>query len=825
MRRLAILLILAASLAPAYYHFVRYQSQSAPFIPVYDRFDLNALPNKTVPFLISENGPGQLAPGDTTAAVISQIRAAARVWNSVDTADIKVAFGGFYSPDTQMNTPRIEIEFTDELPPGVLAQGGPVSRLDPVAGPNGQFVPIAKSLLRLPRDLSTRPSFTERFFLTVVHEFGHTLGLQHTWTSGVMSTEVTRATSKSKPLSTDDVAGLSVLYPNAKFSSQNGVITGRVTFAGNGVALASVVALAPNQQAISALTQPDGTFRIEGVQPGQYFVYAHPLPPSFAGEPQPVNLELPIDSSGNRISPGVIFDTIFYPGTSTAQQSVFVQASQSTDNINFAVNRRDRVNMYGVQTYSFMGQEAVKPATFTLGSAKNSIILTGVGLTAPLPGLNIGFVSAPETVVPGGIKQYSAGYLQVDVAQSPGAPEGPRHMIFSYNNETYVHPFAMNLVPRDAPSIQTVTSNPDRTITLNGNSLNASTQVWVDGMAAKLLSAQDGLLTVVPPPAPSGYRGILAAFNPDGQSSLYIQGNNSPAYTFDSPEPPQITMTPTALSAGVETMLEFNATGSDFTTWAPVAGFGNSDVSIRRVWAVSPWRALASVVVSPLASPGNTTLTLSHGLVTTVSSGGFQVLPNSRPPYFVTSALPGTPIYSGLALTLNIANAQPSASASSFAVTIADRTAPVLGYLGGQLTVQVPSNIPQGPAIVRATIDGQPVLPAVIVIDPPPPVILSAQTSIASQITLSNAPHSGDSVQLVVSSLGDGVSQVDASRVKVTTGTVDHTVQSVFMNSSQLGTYIVQFAISAASPSQASLPLTISMDGRVSTPYLMPYRP
>ena len=38
--------------------------------------------------------------------------------------------------------------------------GGPVSRLDTVSSSAGSFTPITKSLLLLPRDLSTRPSYS-----------------------------------------------------------------------------------------------------------------------------------------------------------------------------------------------------------------------------------------------------------------------------------------------------------------------------------------------------------------------------------------------------------------------------------------------------------------------------------------------------------------------------------------------------------------------------------------------------------------------------------------------------------------------------------------
>jgi len=93
-----------------------------------------------------------------------------------------------------------------------------------------------------------------------------------------MSTATTSAVSHAQPLDADDIAGISSLYPNAEFA-KTGSITGRITADGNGVHLESVVAIRAAAGAVSAFTNPDGTYRIDGVQPGQYYVYAHALPP------------------------------------------------------------------------------------------------------------------------------------------------------------------------------------------------------------------------------------------------------------------------------------------------------------------------------------------------------------------------------------------------------------------------------------------------------------------------------------------------------------------------------------------------------------------
>ncbi len=821
-RRLLGLLILAASLAPAYYHFTRFQTRSAPFTPVYDRFDLSALPNKTVSFFVSEQGPTQLAPGDSFPALLSQLRAAARVWNSVETSELRVAFGGIHTPGAVMNTPWIEVEFTDELPPGVLAQGGPVARLDPVFSSTGTFAPIAKSLLRLPRNLSSRPSYSERIFLTMVHEFGHTLGLQHSWSSGVMSTEITRATSKAKPLAADDLAGLSILYPTPGFSQQTGSVSGRVSVAGSGANLASVVAVFPGRAAVSTLTNPDGSYTLQGLPAGVYYLYAHALPPSLPGEPQPVNLELPSDPAG-RLSPGSPFDLVFYPGTAAPQYLVSVAAGQTTPNINFNGNRRASVNVHSVQTYSFFTQEAVKPATFVLGPRQATAILTGYSLTAPSAGLNISVAGDTESVVPNSIRAYSAGYLAVDIGLSAFSSTGPRHLLFTVNNESYMLPSALQVLTRTPPSLQNVAQNPDRTLLLTGINLNAATQVWMDGVAVRVLSAQEGQMTVALPPAPAGHRGVLTAYNADGQSNLFLQGSATPVHQYDFSDAPQLTVTPNNLPAGVETVVEIN--GANFDTWAPALGFGTSDISVRQVFPLSPTRALAQVIVSPQAQLGPVNLTTNQGLAFTTTAAGFQVLPNARPIHFALSQLPKPTIYAGGIVTLPVVNVAPFQPASSFSVMVGDRPAQIIAFQNGNLTLQIPTALSSGPNLVQAYVEGVSALPAVLVLDAPTPMILAAQTLNGVAITSASPARPGEIVQLIVSSLPDSNAVPDAAKIRVTSGSIEHTVLTVISNPLQPGTHIVQILLSAPLPAAPSVSLTLNADGRLSSAFPLPYLP
>src|SRR5580692_2962780 len=180
MRRLLITvfgLALSASSAGAYYHFYHYTTRSAPYNPVPEKFDLTTLPNKTVTFLISDTSAGAISQSNLYPSALSAISQAASVWNSVQSSDVRAAFGGVVTSGTPQNTPGVDIVFV-EMDPYLLGLTSTNAGNTVSAGPSGAFVPIQRPTVRLNSNLSnwTKPSFTEEFFLTVAHEMGHALG-------------------------------------------------------------------------------------------------------------------------------------------------------------------------------------------------------------------------------------------------------------------------------------------------------------------------------------------------------------------------------------------------------------------------------------------------------------------------------------------------------------------------------------------------------------------------------------------------------------------------------------------------------------------------
>jgi len=815
-KRLLAALLAIATLASGHYSFVTYNSRTGTLVPIPRKFDLSALPGRTVQFFIADTAP-QLLPGDSIASLHSQIRLAAKVWNDVDVSDLRLAFGGLRSASSPISfTPSIEVTF-DDLPPGTLAYGGPQVVDDGGVNATQSFIPILRSVVALPRNFSNVqsspcpcPSYGEGFFGTLVHEFGHTLGLQHSMTSGVMATSITRGVTKSRPLAADDIAGISTLYPTRASQANFGSISGRVTAQGAGLAYASVVAMSPAGAAVSTVTNPDGTYRIEGIPPGQYLIYAQPLPPPQGNEAFPAGMIPALDVDRRNIDFGGYFDTQFFPGTRDFNFAAptTVRAANNVSEINFSVTRRNSVTLHSLQTYSFPGQVAVQPGFVNTNGGRNFILAFGGGLTANnqlSPGLQVRAVGGAANVSSSRPYAQDGRFVQMDLAFNPFADPGANHMVFQNASEVYVQPSAFWLVQRQPPQVANVNATNDngvRLLSIGGTNLSAETRILVDGIVATSRGYDDASqrLTVLAPSAGNGHRAAVVALNPDGQSSLFLTGNNPLTVTLEGNDSSFVT-SPSSLPVGTESMIEITGVNTNFIDGQVSLGFGVSDIVVRRISVVGNNRLLVNVLIASNAPVGSTNITLVSGLQT-LPIGSFNVLPaNTR----VLSLAPASAA-SGSTATVQLRGPVVSGQVS---VQLNDRPIAGATLSGNSLTFLVPTGLTPGPLPLRVTVGSDTSLPILFVVDPPPPQVIGATAQLGANIDANRPARPGEIIVFNVSGLGDSVS---ASRVVVNIGGVEHTPQSV---QSSNASHQVSLQLSNAVPNGVA-PVTVAIDGRVS---------
>jgi len=820
--------------AQAYYHYVHYLR--APFnTPVYEKFDLNTLPNKTVTFFVVDSGPVNLGTNDDFSSVLSQVRQAALAWNSVDNSDLRVAFGGLESQGQPANTPGGDVVFT-ELPPGLLGMGGVTAVQTPTTQNGQSFFPVVRSIIQLTADTSQAPgpSYLESFFTTAVHEMGHALGLQHTWTAAAMSQDVIRDTSRARPIDADDIAGLSVLYGKANWNANYGSITGRVTANGQGVALASVVAIPAFGPAVSALTNPDGSYTISGVPPGNYFLYVHPLPPD-AVPNNGSGLRLPVDQNGRPQAPSSSpFRTVFFTAGSSSGTDDLQQASNlgiaanSATVANFAVSPlpQSYVPMYDMITYSYNAAGAhVTPAytnettgLVTVVAQANPPLVTPIPQSITALG---GFAIATQcqsanNITPPCFLPYSgalAVYLRVPAFQ---ASPGPRHMVFTLpNGDLYILPDAFTLVQKDAPSISSVNGNSDGSVTVSGARFGLDSRVLFDGTPATILNTDGAsFLTVTPPPGYSGQNASVIVYNSDGQNSTFYQSQTPPLYTYPVTGPPLFNVDIPTLAGNSSSIINIYAANMQFVDGHVTVGFGSTDVWVRRVWVLSPTHLAANVAVASGAAISTSEISVISGFQAASQPGAFFIQPaNPSTPGLAlpisNSDLTQSTITAGSLVTLYGSNLSPPSGGAQ--VLLNNQPVQVIFANASQINFAIPAGFPSGIAQVMVNNGAATSSPVGIQIDPAPPVIASV-----GELGPGSAPSPGDTLAATV--------QVSDLSIVGSTGRVQVLLSGVPMYVSQIkagsqpGTAQVSFVVSQSFGS-APVSVVVAVDGVRSNPY------
>ncbi|MDA1312288.1 MAG: carboxypeptidase regulatory-like domain-containing protein [Acidobacteria bacterium] len=703
----------------AYSHFVHYPAEESLSAAVVEKFDLDALTDQTVYFFVSRTAP-RTAENDSYAALISQVRQALAVWDAVPTSALRVKFGGIAEAPMVSRSPAGEIIFA-ELPPGVIGLGGPVTRGDARSG----VIPIIRSQVILSNDLTSgtrrRPSFSELFFTSLLHETGHALGLQHTLTSSVMSTDVTRATTRALPLGLDDAAGLSVLYPTSTFRQVTGSLTGRVlTAAGRPVHSASVVAIGGGDLVVSALTAPDGAYRIDGLFPGQYRVYTHPLPAATQDGLGPANIVLPRDATGAAIPAGGPFTTVFLGGSQRPSESkpVEVLPGRVSEGNDFRVQPRASTALFNITTFSFPGNglAGVHPAFLDVTRPNGFILATGPNLAASLRGIQLEVLGEDIEVRRPRPYGFDARFVQIDFRLPGFGSLTPKHLVFHTADDVYVLPSAVRFTAGPAPVIHWITQKADADGNLvwsvQGDSFEPRSQVYFDGLPATTVAVFpfDNEIWVEPPVGGApGRRAVVTVYNSDGQSSAFTLPDGNVTLDFPTQAPTNLQVSPDFARIDSDVVVRILGDNTNFISGETIVGFGTSDIVTREVSVISPTELLAVATVRPEAQAGTFMLSVATGLNIMSRADAFRIddfpantdkRPTVRFGSLVNSATMTADLSPGVWASLFGSNlAGPDASAVR--VTLNDEPCRILSAAEGQINLQIPFSAAIGSGVLQ----------------------------------------------------------------------------------------------------------------------------
>ena len=241
---------------------------------------------------------------DSPEGVIPYFERALAAWSEIPTADIKLRVDGVAENDRIL--PKLFANPEDGGHSGARRwdsfRSGKWERFSCDIGLSSYYASLPDDVD--PEELdNVREERRERAVAYLVHEIGHCIGLEN---AGALSSThrwvwdppdwvqihprdpaMSGGRDRHAPdeLSADDVAGASLLRPAPGFRATTGTVFGTLDLGGEPAPYVQVWALPlkrdPLRDRVGVMSDHEGVFRIEGLEPGAYALWAQPLHPSW----------------------------------------------------------------------------------------------------------------------------------------------------------------------------------------------------------------------------------------------------------------------------------------------------------------------------------------------------------------------------------------------------------------------------------------------------------------------------------------------------------------------------------------------------------------
>jgi hypothetical protein len=489
-------------------------------------------------YSMNEDGAPQIPNGSEFVAV----EAALRTWASIPGTSVEFQSDGLTSAN------NVDLDFVNLI---TFNEDSGLLGTTTLAATFSFFQGSGENLTFTDSDIAFNPVFDlttsgeeGAFDLqgVLTHESGHMLGLDHSGiVSSVMSPFAIRDQVDQRVLQYDDIAGILEIYPapSGPETPATGTISGRVLLNGQAIPGAHVVAMdAGGTPMVSTMSDPDGTYSIRKLPPGQYRVYAEPLDGPVSSVHVP---------SYYRVN--TAFGTTFFPLTSSISEATVVTVSEGE------VEEGIDILALPVGTAGFNLTSPVfsprffqgETGTLTIGGEN---VVAGISLAASTPLLVL------DTPTFGGrVSVRAPTSARIPTVINPGASLGPKTIIGTSGDTVSLVTGTLVVTDRPPTDISVTPSTGPfeggTVVQIQGQDFRAGLEVQFGGLPATDVQFLNSSLLQVTVPGNSPGPANIQMFNSDGTSGLLRNG-----FQYTAPPPTVSTVQPASGSVGTPVVIE-----------------------------------------------------------------------------------------------------------------------------------------------------------------------------------------------------------------------------------------------------------------------------